>query len=107
MYYQMSQDVHYCIIVRTKQRSNCNVHQQIIKLPGMPTYEACHNANFTFVHLVIGLLLYFFQWRENKFPSRDFPGSPVVKDSALLLQGSQVQFLVREQRSHMLYDAAK
>lgn len=70
----------------------------------MPTYEACHNANFTFVHLIIVLLLYFFQWGENKFPSRDFPSTPVVKDSALSLQGSQIRSLIRERRSHM-YDA--
>ena len=69
----------------------------------MSTSEACHNANFTFVHLIIVLVLYFFQWGEKNFPSRDFPGTPVIKDSALSLQGSQVWFPVREQRSHM-YD---
>ena len=69
----------------------------------MSTSEACHNANFTFVHLIIVLVLYFFQWGEKKFPSRDFPGTPVIKDSALSLQGSQVWSPVRERRSHM-YD---
>ena len=33
---------------------------------------------------------------------RDFPGSPVVK-TQLLMQGAQVQSLVREQGSHMLH----
>ena len=59
-----------------------------------------HTKNFT--------TLYFLSTREwiKKFCYGDFPCGPVVK-TALPMRGTQVPFLVRKLRSHMLCGVAK